>query len=271
MSEIDIGTVCDWTFSDAQGTVEQVKFLTGDGVELHGWWITSSQVANSSAPPPPLLYHHGSGVNLAAEYRLERYNWFLGMGISIFVYDYPGYGKSNGAPSEDSVNAAARAALTWLKTRTGKAENEIMQIGRSMGGAVAVRLAADLGRQTPAKAFKATILQSTFTTYADAAASGYPIAGWAVAAGVGPLFRSIDYVEHAGGCLFHYHGNDDEFVPVEQAKLLRGAGGWTTACARNLYTDTGLKHGDAMAAGQIAAIRSWMTAPATTGLALTLT
>ena len=60
------------------------------------------------------------------------------VGVTVLVFDYRGYGKSEGSPDEAGVLADARAARTWLAEKTGVAENQIVLMGESLGGAVAV-------------------------------------------------------------------------------------------------------------------------------------
>ena len=117
---------------------EEIKFKSSDGTTvLVGWWL------NASTPSKPavaaMLYHHGSGLNIAAEYREVRYDIFLKHGISVFTYDYPGYGKSSGTASEESKNLASKGALAWLMAKTGATSpSDLLQLGRSLGGAVAI-------------------------------------------------------------------------------------------------------------------------------------
>ena len=269
-SATDGATKCNWEhypLTPASRT-EEITFKSADGTtDLVGWWLNATSVAaaagSSSFPSEPpaaaLLYHHGSGINIAAEYRENRYDVYLKRGISVFAYDYPEYGKSQGVASEDSVNAAAKGALAWLLQRTGaKGPEDLIQLGRSLGGAVAVRLASDLGKE--GKSFKGTIIQSAFSSYADATASFFPTTAWAAKSAVGPMFNSVSYVEKAKGCLFHYHGVDDEWVPVTQGEELHAAAtGFTEACTPKMYTDAGVLHDAPMTDKLIAATMSWMT------------
>ena len=72
-------------------------------------------------------------------------------GVSVLIFDYRGYGRSEGEPCETGVLSDARAARSWLAHREGAAEGQIVLMGRSLGGAVAVDLAATDGTRTGAR------------------------------------------------------------------------------------------------------------------------
>ena len=258
-STTDKTTKCNWQHYSfvPPSQMQEVTFKSDDGkTDLVGWWLNASTPARPAVGS--MLYHHGSGVNIAAEYREVRYNIYLKQGINVFTYDYPEYGKSKGVASEDSLNAASKGALAWLMAKTGAAApSELIQLGRSLGGAVAIRLASDLGKE--GKAFKGTIIQSAFSSYADAIAAFFPSTAWAAKSTVGPMFNSVGYVSNAKGCLFQYHGVADEWVPLAQGQALHAAAtGFDSACTPKLYTDEGVLHDGPMTDKLIAATFTWM-------------
>ena len=263
-SKTDGSTSCNWDYYSPPA-MQEVTFKSDDReTDLVGWWLPAAENGDSAATTSnlsavgALLYHHGSGLNIAAEYREKRYDWFLSQGISVFVYDYPAYGKSGGTSSEDSLNAAAKGALTWLMAKTKRPEAELLQLGRSLGAAVAVRLASDLA-QDGGRVFRGTIIQSAFSSYADAIAAFFPTTAWAAKGAVGSLFDSLASIPNAKGCLFQYHGVDDEWVPVSQGEALHAAAtGFNQACSPKLYKDTDVLHDAAMTGSQKAAIADWM-------------
>src|SRR5208283_3409033 len=118
-------------------------------------------------------------------------------GVSVLVFDYRGYGKSEGKPDEPGVLADARAARTWLAQKSGVAENRVVLMGESLGGAVAVDLAADGAR--------ALILENTFSSMADVAAFHYP---WApVRLLMRTQFNSAAKIRSYRGPVFQSHGD----------------------------------------------------------------
>ena len=115
---------------------EDAWFTAKDGTRLHGWYVPHPQ------PRAVVLFCHGNGGNVALWADVLRILHDR-MGVTAMGFDYRGYGRSEGTPSEAGVLADARAARTWLAQRAGIAENQIVLMGRSLGGAVAVDLAAE--------------------------------------------------------------------------------------------------------------------------------
>ena len=123
----------DWTHPGIN--VEDAWFTAADGTKIHGWY------APHAKPLAVVLFCHGNGGNVT--YRAEVIRMLHDrVGVTVLVFDYRGYGKSEGSPDEAGVLADARAARTWLAEKTGVAENQIVLMGESLGGAVAVDLAA---------------------------------------------------------------------------------------------------------------------------------
>ena len=89
------------------------------------------------------------------------------VGVSVLIFDYRGYGRSEGKPNEAGILADARAARAWLADREKIAEADVVLMGESIGGAVAVDLAARDGA-------RALVLESTFNSLPDVAAYHYP-------------------------------------------------------------------------------------------------
>jgi fermentation-respiration switch protein FrsA (DUF1100 family) len=183
---------------------EEVDFRSADGTRLHGWFL------EHPSPHATMLFCHGNGEHvayLAEEMRLFRERF----GVSVMVFDYRGYGKSEGQPNQPGVLADGAAALDWLCKRTGQSPDRIVLMGRSLGGAVAVHLASTRGARL-------LVIDCTFSSMVDVAAmhmrwlpvrlvmrNRYPAARW-IAEYSGPLFQT--------------HGGADEVVPVEMGRRL---------------------------------------------------
>lgn len=189
-----------------QGLVkEDVTIQTADGVKLHGWYCP---VEN---PRTIVLYAHGNGGNLANRapfYRLltER------LGVSVLAFDYRGYGKSEGEPSEEGLLADARAARKFLAERAGVAEQEIILYGQSLGGGVMVDLAAKDGA-------RGLILESTFSSLSAVANHKYPLTGTLLQ----DKYDSVAKIGAYQGPTLIAHGESDRVVPIKQAKQLYAA------------------------------------------------
>jgi len=199
----------DW--SDPGPHAEDVFFEASDGTRLHG---RLAQPTSSDAEPlAVILYAHGNAGNLT--HRQPIMDRLTQLGCTVLMFDYRGYGKSEGRPSESGVLKDARAARAWLAERTGRAEDELVLMGRSVGGAVAVDLAQDGAR--------GLILESTFTSLPDVAGGHYP---WLpVRLLMRTRFASIKKIPAYKGPLLQSHGDRDQIVPTQFGRRLFEAAG----------------------------------------------
>jgi len=150
---------------DAEGSAlgrpfENVLFETGDGVRLNGWFFPAG--TNSANSSLAVLICHGNAGNIS--HRLPLCRILLESGVNVFVFDYRGYGRSQGRPSEEGTYRDAETAHRWLQQ---KGLRQIVVYGESLGGGVAAELC--LRQQT-----LGLILQSTFTSVPDIGAELFP-------------------------------------------------------------------------------------------------
>jgi fermentation-respiration switch protein FrsA (DUF1100 family) len=141
---------------------EDVWFKTKDAVELNGWFFPGN--TNSSRASLAVLLCHGNAGNIG--HRLDMCRALLDSGVSVFVFDYRGYGRSRGRPSEEGTYLDGQAAHQWLQ-RKGFAPTNIIAYGESLGGGVAGEVAM---RET----LGGLILQSTFCSVPDIGAELFP-------------------------------------------------------------------------------------------------
>lgn len=183
----------DWSPS---GLFQDAWFESADGVRLHGWFAEAKQ------PRAVVLYMHGNGGNITTRrdvLRLYRDQ----LGASVLVFDYRGYGRSVGTPTEDGVLADARAARRWLAAKTGVREGDIVLVGHSLGGGVAVDLASRDGA-------RGLILENTFTSLPDVARSHVPFLPFRHL--MHSRLDSIAKIPNYRGPLLVKHGDADEVV-----------------------------------------------------------
>ena len=155
----NIGRELSATPQDAGLEYEEVRLNTGDGESLHAWFVPAPQSRGT------VLLFHGNAGNIS--HRLEYLSMLHRLGYSSFIFDYRGYGRSSGSPSEQGTYRDAEAAWHYL-TVTRKIEpRRIALLGESLGGAVAAWLAS---RQQPG----ALVLASVFTSVPEMAAEVYP-------------------------------------------------------------------------------------------------
>lgn len=138
---------------------EEFFLETGDTLNLHAWYIPRTGARQT------LLFLHGNAGNIS--HRLESIQLFHEIGLNVFIFDYRGYGKSEGKPDENGTYADAEAAWLYLRREKHLNASDIIVFGRSLGGGVASWLAA---KYPPAS----LILESTFSSIDEIAAHYYP-------------------------------------------------------------------------------------------------
>ena len=177
---------------------EDVEVTTEDGVQIHGWLVPGPR-------PGTLLYCHGNAGNIS--HRLSKLEAFHNrLGLSILIFDYRGYGRSEGVPSEAGTYADARAVNSWLRERD---PGPVIYLGVSLGAAVAAALAVE---DPPA----ALVLEAPFASVQAMASATVPGAGW--------LFRTrydtLEAVRRVAAPLLVLHGDADEVVPYRQGRAV---------------------------------------------------
>lgn len=183
---------------------EDARFQATDGTKLHGWYVPHN------SPSAVILLCHGNGGNITHRADiLEKLHDDLG--ASVMIFDYRGYGQSEGKPNETGVLLDARAARAWLAKREGIAEKDIIMMGESLGGAVAVDLAAKDGA-------KGLVLISTFSSLPDVAAFHYPI--FPVHLLMRNRLDAAGQIMNYKGPLLQMHGDADTIVPFYYGKKL---------------------------------------------------
>lgn len=185
--------------------VEQVAFVTEDGVELEGWFVSAHEpVAGSTV----LVFNGNAGHR---GYRAGMARALAGEGMSVLLFDYRGYGDNDGSPSEAGLRADARAALAHLLGRDDVDPERIVYLGESLGSAVALGLATE---NAPA----ALVLRSPFTSLADVGRHHYPFLP--VRLLIRDRYRCVDLVERLRSPLLVIAGDEDRIVPPAFSRRL---------------------------------------------------
>jgi fermentation-respiration switch protein FrsA (DUF1100 family) len=194
--------------ADGSGcSIEDHFFVAEDGVRLHAWWCRPMDGAPSDASAV-LLWFHGNAGNLSqrADLMLE----LARLGLEIVIVDYRGYGRSEGRPTEKGLYRDARGAWRHVVQDSGVDPRRIVILGKSLGGAVAVDLAADV---MPA----GLIVESSFTSVPDMAAEHYPfIPRWLIRT----RMASIEKIGRVSCPVMVVHSPADEIVPFEHGRRL---------------------------------------------------
>ncbi len=216
------GRTLAMTPADKGMDYEDVFIETEDGVTLHGWFITGRS-------PLVLLFFHGNAGNIS--HRLESIRQFRDLELSVLIIDYRGYGQSDGRTTESGIYRDADAAWRYLTETRYVRPNDVVIFGRSLGGSVAARLAA---QQNPL----ALIVESSFTSVPDIAQELYP---WLPARWLSRLSHATrDYVQEVHCPVLVVHSRDDEIIPFHHGQAIFAA----AAEPRTLLTLSG-SHNDA--------------------------
>jgi fermentation-respiration switch protein FrsA (DUF1100 family) len=213
---------------------------TADGERLHGWWIRSQ----AGPPLAHVLLCHGNAGNVGD--RVLHAALLTAVGFDVLLFDYRGYGRSTGRPSEDGTRRDALAARSALLHREGVDPGRVVLLGESLGAAVALELALEL---PPA----GLVLQSAFTSVRDMARRHYPFVPRAL---VPDAYPTLERIGDLRAPLLVLHGEHDEIVPLFHGLELFEA----APEPKQLEVLPGVGHNDLIAlAGEqwATAIRSW--------------
>lgn len=208
---------------------EDISFSTSDGVRLNGWFVPSPGSGMT------LLWSHGNAGNIG--HRVENIKLLHEkVGINIFIFDYRGYGRSEGGVSEEGTYRDAAAALHYLRSRNDLDPKRIVLFGRSLGAAVAAELATR-------EDCLALILETPFVSIREMARTAFPLLP------IGPFLRIrydvLEKIKKIKVPLLVLHGDRDEVVPFSQGrKVFEEAPG-----PKEFYTIHGGHHNDTYIVG----------------------
>ena len=216
----------------------EVRFQTSDGLTLSGWFVPAP--APYSRRTQTWLWFHGNGGNIGTRVsQLERVHSLLG--VHQLIFDYRGYGRSGGKPSERGTYLDARAALYYLRGRADVDPRRIVYFGHSLGAAIAIELAT-------AHSPYGMALISPFSSIADMAkiTVKVPMAWWFVRG----HYNSMERIRRVHTPLLILHSEGDDVVPFSQGmKLYQAANRPKRFVALRESTHNDIGQGDA---GQMA-------------------
>jgi len=182
---------------------EDITFKTSDGLCLNGWLIPGREQEDI------VLFCHGNAGNISD--RLESIRIFHNLGLSTFIFDYHGYGKSEGKPSESGTYLDIEAAWNFLLEKRNFLPENIIIFGRSLGSAPAVWLAKDVSP-------KMLILESAFTSVADIAAELYPFLPVRLLCRID--YNNLKRIRSVSCPVLIIHSPRDELIPYSHGRKL---------------------------------------------------
>jgi fermentation-respiration switch protein FrsA (DUF1100 family) len=211
---------------------EDVFFSASDGIRLHGWFVPARSDVT-------LIYFHGNAGNIG-----HRVDIVLmlhqRLDVNVFIFDYRGYGRSEGSPSERGFYLDAEAALGYLGSRQDIVQSKLVFYGHSIGAAVAVEMATRRQAQ-------AVILESPFTSVKAMARRVYPLLSRIVPPGlvVNSKYDSLSKIKRVHSPVLVLHGDRDEIAPFEMGRELFEAANEP----KRFYAIKGASHNDTHLAG----------------------
>lgn len=193
-------------------TETDVKSL--DGTKLHVWIRTPEKKRRAV-----LLHFHGNAENLSTHFYFV--NWLGEHGIELILFDYRGYGLSEGTPSRDGLVQDGRAMIRYAVERAKQNQVPLFILAQSLGGAVAIPSVAE--EQPP---LNALIVESSFSSYRRVARKkvgefwlAWPFQ-WPLSFLVSTNWQPEDYIGKITSPVLIIHGNRDAVVPFENGQIL---------------------------------------------------
>lgn len=182
---------------------QQFETHSRNGNRIHGWFVPVDSARIT------VLYCHGNAGNISD--RLETLQLFHELGINVAIFDYRGYGNSEGKPSEEGTYEDASVVRQYLIDEWDVKEKNMIIMGRSLGGPIAARLAA---LHNPA----AVILESTFTSAVDLGSDMY---SWLpVEKFLKFEYETQRYLRQVKAPIFMAHSTEDDVVPFKHGQKL---------------------------------------------------
>ena len=184
--------------------MEEVTYATEDGLSLAAWLVPAVVKERGT-----VVVFNGNAGNRADRTPLAEA--LAGRGYAVLLVDYRGYGGNPGRPSEEGLAADARAAVAYLRTRSGFDSDRLAYFGESLGAAVALGL---VEHQEPA----ALVLRSPFTSLPDIGSTHYPFLPTSLL--LWDRYPNLETIRGVDVPVMIIAGTDDSIVPVGQSKKL---------------------------------------------------
>ena len=199
----EIGRSLIGTPSDVELPYETVEITTADGESLHGWYVPAPDATAT------VLFLHGNAGNIS--HRMGYLTMFYRLGYNTLIFDYRGYGKSSGTPTEEGTYRDAKAAWEYITQKKAIVPSNVVLFGESLGGAVASWLAV---REKPGL----LVLASAFTSVPDMGAKLYPFLPVRLLSRF--EYNTLEHLKDVTCPVFVAHSPQDEIVPFEHGQVL---------------------------------------------------
>ncbi len=193
----------DLTPKDLRLNYKDVYFTTKDGKTLHGWFFPLE------GESPVILFCHGNAGNIS--HRLDNITLLLEQKLKVFIFDYRGFGKSPGSPSEKGLYLDGLAAYDYLFQKEHIPSSDIILFGRSLGAAVAIEVALK-------KDIRSLIIESAFTSTKEMAKTLFLFN--LLSPFLPAHYNNLKKIPHITVPKLIIHGEEDEIVPFSMGQEL---------------------------------------------------
>lgn len=181
---------------------EEIFFKTSDNLDINGWFISRPNARYT------LLFCHGNAGNIS--HRLEKLKFFHSLGLNIFIFDYRGYGKSEGSPSENGIYQDTLACYQYLLSRK-IAPEQIIGFGESLGSTAIIDLAFQ-------KELGGLIIEGGFSSAKDMVRAIYsPLLPYWIFAS---RFDNLNKIKSVKTSKLIIHSINDEIIPYKLGRRL---------------------------------------------------
>lgn len=191
-------------------SAESVEFTAKDGTRLHGWFIPSATGPAENAIAT-VIHAHGNAGNMSAHWPLV--SWLPERNFNVFMFDYRGFGKSKGRPSQAGLLDDTQSAINVVRHRSDVNPQRLVLFGQSIGGANMVSALGNGDRE----GIRAVILDSTFASYSSIANQMIPGSGFFM----DDSYNAERFIAEVSPIpVLIIHGKADRIIPWEQGERL---------------------------------------------------
>lgn len=187
-------------------SIESVVFKSANGNLLNGWFLIPKNKQNNIT----ILHLHGNAGNLSSQ--LNTISPLVKQGFQVFMFDYSGYGYSEGSPSKENILVDANSAFDYLKNREKLKKDKFVIYGQSLGGCIGVVL----GEQRQ-KEIDGLIIEGAFTSYKGMASNYLPVIGSSL---IAQDYSAISSIEKFHKPILIIHSKEDQVIPFKMGKEL---------------------------------------------------
>ncbi|MFS2164022.1 alpha/beta hydrolase [Variovorax sp. Varisp62] len=190
---------------------ESVQFASADGTRLSGWFLPAENRQNPKEAKGTVVHFHGNAQNMSTHWRFVA--WLPKQDYNVFVFDYRGYGQSEGKPEPKGVFEDSHAALNYVRSRGDLDPERLFLFGQSLGGTNAIAVMGSGNRA----GVKAVAVESTFYSYSSIANEKL----WGAGLLVSDEYAASKYVAAVSPVpLLLIHGTADQVIPLAHSKRL---------------------------------------------------